>query len=155
MAHPADHLALVGFYHRCRVAFECVTECIIGCQEKPGVAARCRDRLAGAVCQCPGVVGPMDGVWRASRAGQVGRSRTGGEKDLVLALDDVIDHEGHRGRRHVDDYIDVVNVNPAVATHRYVGDDYVLPQRSRTAPANYCGASCGGLCPTLSNTRRS
>ena len=108
------HLALVGFHHRRGVALERMTERIVGCDEEPGVAAGGRDRLAGAVRQRPGVVGPMHRVGRAARSGQVGRRGAGGQEHLVLALDDVVDHERHRRRRHVDDDVDLLVVGPAV-----------------------------------------
>jgi hypothetical protein len=56
----------------------------------------------------------MHRVGRAARPGQVGSRGAGGEEHLVLALDDVVDHERHRGRRYVDDRIDLFGVNPAV-----------------------------------------
>ena len=65
MTDLAEHLAAIGLDHRRGVALERMTEGVVGGEEEPGVAAGLDDRLAGAVGQHPGVVGPVHGVGRA------------------------------------------------------------------------------------------
>src|SRR5581483_6446671 len=48
-------------------ALERMAECIIGGDEEPSVAAGLHQRLAGAVGEHPGVVGPVHAVGRAFR----------------------------------------------------------------------------------------
>ena len=54
-----------------------MAEGVVGGEEEPGVAAALDDRLAGAVGQRVGVVGPVDGGRRAGSLGQIGRGRAG------------------------------------------------------------------------------
>ena len=72
MANLAEHLAAVGFDRCGGVAFERMAKRVVGGQKEPGVAARLDHRLAGAVGQHPGVIGPVNGVGVALRAGEVG-----------------------------------------------------------------------------------
>ncbi len=123
MAHLAHHLAAVLHDDRLGVALERVTEGIVGRQEEPAVAARLHDGLAGPVGQCPGVVGPMDRVGRAVLAGDVGRGAAGDQQDLVLLLRDLVDGQHHGRSRHVDDHVDLVDVEPLA---RHVGADIRL-----------------------------
>ena len=106
------HLAAVLLDHRRGVALERVTEGIVGGEEEPGVAAGLHDRLAGAVGERPGVVGPVDRVGRAFGAGQVGGGRARDQEHLVLVPDDLVDRERDRRGRHVDDDVDLVDVDP-------------------------------------------
>src|SRR5215470_9888178 len=76
-AHSPEHLAAILLDHCRGIAFECVTEGIVGGQEKPRVAARLDDCLAGPVGECPGIVGPVNGVRRALRSGQIRCGRAG------------------------------------------------------------------------------
>ena len=73
----AEHLAAVRLDDRGGVALQRVAEGVIGGDEEPGVAARLDHRLAGAVGERIGVVGPMDGIGRAGLAGQVGGGGAG------------------------------------------------------------------------------
>ena len=112
MAHLAQHLAAVLDHDRRGVALERETEGVVGGEEEPGVAAGLHDRLAGAVGQRPGVVGPVDRVRRALRAGQVGGGGARDQEHLVLVAHDLVDRERDRGGRHVDDHVDLVDVDP-------------------------------------------
>ena len=51
---------------------------------------------AGAVGQRPGVVGPVHGMRRAGRAGEVGAGRPGAEEQRVLVAQHLVDGERHR-----------------------------------------------------------
>ena len=94
------------------VALERLAEGIIGSDEEPGVAAGLHHRLAGAIGQHPGVVGPVDGVRRALLPGQIGRRGAGADKHLVLLARQFADRQRHARCRHVDDGVDVVDVVP-------------------------------------------
>src|SRR5712692_1943301 len=87
-------------------------EGVVGGQEEPGIAAGLHDRGAGAVGERPGVVGPVDGVGGALRAGQIGGGGARDQKHLVLLAHDLVDRERDRGGRHVDDHVDLVGVDP-------------------------------------------
>src|SRR6266851_410526 len=112
VAHLAQDLAAILLDHGSSVAFERVTEGIIGGEEEPRVAAGLHDRFAGAVGERPGVIGPVDRIGSAFGAGQIRGRCAGDEKYLVLVAYDLVDCERNGGRRHVDDYIDLVDVDP-------------------------------------------
>ena len=118
MANLAEHLAAVLFHHRRGVALERMAEGVIGGQEEPGVAAGLHHRLAGAVGQHPGVVGPVHGVGVALRPGEVGGRRAGDDEHLVLGGGDLAHRQRHAGIRHVDDHVDLVDVVPLVGDLR-------------------------------------
>src|SRR5665647_93802 len=73
VAHLAEHFTAVLFHHRRSVALKRIAEGIVGREEEPGVATRLHHRLAGAVGQHPGVIGPVHGVGIALRPGEIGR----------------------------------------------------------------------------------
>jgi hypothetical protein len=54
----------------------------------------------------------MDGVRGAFLAGQVGGGCAGDQEHLVFVAHDLIDRECDRGGRHVDDHVDLVDINP-------------------------------------------
>ena len=112
MLDAADDLAAVGGDDGGGVALERRAEGVVGGQEEPGVATGLHQRLARGVGQHVGVVGPVHGVGRALRVGEVGGRRTRIDVDAVLFLDDVVDGERHAGIRHVDDDVDLVDVEP-------------------------------------------
>ena len=56
----AEHLAAIGVDDRGGVALQRVAEGVVGGEEEPGVAAGLHQRLAGAVGQHVGVVGPVN-----------------------------------------------------------------------------------------------
>ena len=118
MANLAEHLAAVLLDRRHGVALERVTEGIVGGEEEPGVAAGLHQRLAGAVGQHPGVIGPVDGVGVAFRPGEVGSRRAGDDEHLVLGGGDLAHRQRHAGVRRVDDQIDLVDVIPLVGKLR-------------------------------------
>ena len=95
MADGAQHLAAVRLHHAGGVPFKRLPEGVVGNDEEPGVAAGLHDCLAGAVGQCPGVVGPVHRVRRAGLAREVGCPGAGIQEDLVLRADDVVDGEGY------------------------------------------------------------
>src|SRR5216683_3111547 len=65
-------------------AFQRMTEGIVGGEEEPGIAAGLHQRLAGAVGEHPGVVGPVQGVRRAFGAGERRGRSTRNDEHLVL-----------------------------------------------------------------------
>ncbi len=93
MADLADHLAAIGLDHRRSVALERVAEGVVGGEEEPGIAAGLHDRLAGAVCEVPGVVGPVHGIGVALRAREVGGRRPRCDEHLVLLTRDLADRQ--------------------------------------------------------------
>jgi hypothetical protein len=104
--------AAVGLDDRGGVALQRLAEGVIGGEEEPGIAARLDDRLSRAMGEHIRVVGPVDCVWGAGLAGQVGGRRSGIEVDSVLLFDDVIDGEPDAGIGHVGDHVDLVFVEP-------------------------------------------
>ena len=80
MAHLAHHLAAVLLDHGRGVGLQRVAEGVVGGQEEPGIAARLDDRLAGAVGERPGVIGPVHRVGACSpcRSGWTPRRPTPG-----------------------------------------------------------------------------
>ena len=109
---PPTHLAAVGVDDRGGVALQRRAEGVVGGQEEPGVAAGLDQRLPVPLGQHVGVVGPVHGVGRALRVGEIGGRRAGIDVDAVLFLDDVVDGERHAGVRHVDDDVDLVDIEP-------------------------------------------
>ena len=118
VAHLAEHFAAVLFHHRRGVALERIAEGIVGREEEPGVATRLHHRLAGAVGQHPGVIGPVHGVGIALRPGEVGGCRAGDDEHLVLGGGDLAHRQRHARIRHVDDDVDLVDVVPLVGDLR-------------------------------------
>ena len=112
MANLAEDLAAVLFDHGSGVALEGVAERIIGGEEEPRIAAGLHDRFSGPVGERPGVVGPVDRVGGAFRTGEIRGRRAGDEKYLILVAHDLVHGERDRGRRHVDDHVDLVDVDP-------------------------------------------
>ena len=94
------------------VALERMTEGIVGGEEEPGVAAGLDQRLAGAVGEHPGVVGPVDGVGRAFRSGEIGDAAPETRNTLFFSRADLVDGKRHAGIRHVDDHVDMIDVVP-------------------------------------------
>ena len=123
MADLAQNLAAVGLDRRRGVALERMAEGVIRGQEEPAVAAGLHQRLAGAVGERPGVVGPVDRIGRALRTGQIRGGRARNQEHLVLFANDLADGERDRGGRHVDDDVDLVDVDPGA---RDVGADVGL-----------------------------
>jgi hypothetical protein len=89
-----------------------MAEGIVGGQEEPGVAAGLHYRFSGSVGERPGVIGPVDRVRSAFGAGEIRGCRAGDEKYLVLVAYDLVHCERNRGRRHVDDHVDLIDVDP-------------------------------------------
>ena len=112
MAHFSEHLSTILLDHSCGVAFERVAEGIVGGQEEPRIPAGLYNRFSRPVREGPGVVGPVDRVGGAFRAGQVRGRRTRHKKYFVLVAHDFVHCERHRGGRHVDDHVDLIDVNP-------------------------------------------
>ena len=108
----AGDIAAIGRHGRGGVTLEGGAEGVVGGQEEPAIAAGLGQRRAGAVGEHEGVVGPVDRVRRALRVGQVGGAGARIEEDGVLFLDDVVDRQRHAGIRHIDDDIDLVDVEP-------------------------------------------
>jgi len=72
MPDGAQNLAAAGGDDRSGIAFQRVTEGVVGGQEEPGITARLGERLAGAFGEHVGIVGYRKRVWRAGLAGDVG-----------------------------------------------------------------------------------
>ena len=123
MAHAAEHFAAVGDHDLGRVALERLAERVVGREEEPGVAAGLDHRLAGAVGEHPGVVGPLDRIRRAFRSGEIGACRPRAQEHFILLAGDLADRQCDARRRHVDDDVDMVDVVPLP---REVGADIRL-----------------------------
>src|SRR5882672_4273285 len=82
--HDALPISAVLQHHGLGVALEREAEGVVGGDEEPGVAARLHDRVAGAVGEHPGVVGPMHGIRRARLAGEIRGGRARDEERLAL-----------------------------------------------------------------------
>jgi hypothetical protein len=54
----------------------------------------------------------VNGVRRTLGAGQVGRGRARDEEHFVLVAHDLVHGERDRGRRHVDDHVNLIDVDP-------------------------------------------
>ena len=138
---PPSDLAARGLHGRRGVTLERSAEGIVGGEKEPAVAAGLGQRRAGAVRQRVGVVGPVDGVRRALRVGQIRASRAGIEQDAVFLLHHIADGQRYAGVRNVDDDIDLVDIEPlARDVHADVGlvemiagNDVDLPSLGRHA----------------------
>ena len=108
----AQHLAVRRRDEAGGVAFQRMTEGVVGGDEEPGVAAFLHRRIDHAVRHRPGVVHPVQMVRTAMRAGDVGRGAAGEDRRLVLRLHHVADGERRRGQRHIGDQIDALVVQP-------------------------------------------
>ncbi len=114
MANLAQYLAAVLLDRGHGVAFERMPEGVVRGKEEPGVAACLHQRLAGAIGEHPGVIGPVDGIGVALRAGKIGRRRAGDDEHLVLGSGDLAHCQRHAGVRRIDDQIDFVDIIPLV-----------------------------------------
>ncbi len=101
MLDAADDLAAIGQDDCGGVALERGAEGIIRGEEKPGIAAGLHQCLPGGMGKHVGVVGPVHGIRRALRVGEIGGRGAGIDVDAVLFLDDVVDGERDAGIRHV------------------------------------------------------
>ena len=70
-----QHFAAASEDDRRGIALERMTESIVRGQKEPGVAAGLCQRAGGRMREHPGVIGPVDGVGRAFRAGEIGNRR--------------------------------------------------------------------------------
>ena len=107
-----SHFAPGGGYEFRGVALQCVAERVVGGDEEPGIAARFHHGPAGRLRQHGGVVGPVDGVGVALRAGQIGRCGAGIHINLVPVLGDAGDRQADARIRAVEDDVDAVAVVP-------------------------------------------
>ncbi len=108
----AEHLAAAAGDDGSGLALERLPEGVIGGEEEPGIPAALDHGAAGAVRQRVGVVGPVDGIGRALRPGQVGAAGARIDEDLVLLAGDLADGERHRRGRDIEDGVDPVPVVP-------------------------------------------
>src|SRR5713226_10702293 len=112
MPYQASHLAARLLYRRLGIALEGMTEGVVGGEEEPGIPAGLDDGGAGAVGQRPGVVGPMDRVWRAGLAGQIRGAAGRNDQRLVLLARDLVDGKRDRRGRDIDYHVDLIYVIP-------------------------------------------
>ena len=135
MLHAADDLAAIGDDDGGRVALERGAEGVVGGQEEPRVAARLGHRLARAVGEQIGVVGPVHGIGRAGRIRQVGGRGARVHVNEVLVLGDAGHGQRDTRRQHVEDAVDLVLIGPLARNiHADIGlvlmigrDDVDLP----------------------------
>ena len=112
MPDGTEHLA-AGLRHQGRrVTLERMPERIVRRDEEPRVPSPLDHRAAGAVRERPGVVGPVNGVGRALRSGQIRGATAGIDEDLVPLPGDAVDGERHRRGRHVQDDVDAILIVP-------------------------------------------
>src|SRR3546814_17999006 len=102
MPDGAEDLAATGDDGFAGLAFERMAEGVVGGQEEPRVAAVSDQRLAGAVREGGGVVGPVDAGGRARLVRVIRRRGGGDDVQLALALRPRLDRDGP-GRRTPDD----------------------------------------------------
>ena len=113
MTHAAQHLAAIGQHDRRGVALESLAEGIVGSDEEPGVAAGLHHRLAGAIApasRCRRSSGSCSANTSVPVRSDVAAPET--RQHLVLLARQLADRERHAGGRHVDDDVDVVDVEP-------------------------------------------
>jgi hypothetical protein len=103
MADRAENLSTAGFNDVAGLFFEIVTERIVAGDEEPLFTALLDDGFGDAVCQGPGVIGPMDGIRRALGAGEQRSAGPGADQHLVFLPHDLVDGERHRGVWHIQD----------------------------------------------------
>ena len=139
MAHGAQDLAAIGGHDRRGVALQRLAEGVIGGQEEPGVAAALHHRLARAIGEQIGVIGPVDRVGRAGRICEIGGRRARVHVDDVLLLGDAVHRQRHAGGQHAHDSVDLLLIGPlAGEVHAHVrlvlmvgGDHVDLPALRR------------------------
>ena len=100
VAHLAEDLAAGLQHHRLGIALERVAEGVIGGEEEPGV------------------VGPVNRVWRAGLAGQVGARRARDDQRLALVAGNLVHGQRHARVRHVEDDVHLVDVVPLAGDGR-------------------------------------
>ena len=108
----AFHLAAGGGDEAGGVLLQALAEDVVGGDEVPAGAAGPHGGAGGGLGQHVGVVGPVQRVGRALRAGEVGGAGAGVDEDLVLLFRHAGDGEGDRGGGDVEDDVDAVAVEP-------------------------------------------
>jgi hypothetical protein len=114
VADLAQHLAAVGFDDRGGVAFERISEGVVGGEKEPGIAAGLYHRLAGAMSQRPCVIDPVNGVGIAFRSCEVRRRRASRQEQLVFLAGNLAHGERDTGIHHLEDHVDLFHVKPGV-----------------------------------------
>ena len=89
MARLAENLAAGRLHRRGAIVPQILAERVVGGDEEPGLAALLGHRLAEAVAECVGVVGPVHEIARAFRPGQHRSAGARADHRLVLFGRDV------------------------------------------------------------------
>ncbi len=95
-----------------RLRLDPLAERIIDREEVPVLAATRHHRGRGGVAGRPGVVDPLDGVWRAGLAGEIRARGRGRQEGHAAVAQERVDGETDGRVRHVDDGIDALDVEP-------------------------------------------
>ena len=94
------------------ITLQCGAEGVIGGQEKPAVAARLGQRLAGAVSEHVSIISIGDGIGVTGLTGEIRAGRSRIEEDCILVLHKVADCKRHARVRGIGDRIHVLGVDP-------------------------------------------
>ena len=112
MRDRAEHLAAIRHDHRRGIALERVSECVVGGEEEPGIAAALGDFLGGADRKRVGVEHPLQRVRRTELAVEIGGPGRMDDEQPLAFVGDVLHGQADRRYRHVDDQVDLVAVVP-------------------------------------------
>ena len=111
--HVAEHLAPAGRDDLAGVLLLRVTGGIVHGDEEPGVGAGLHQRAARRDRERVRVIGPVEAVGRAGRAGQRRRRRGHDDIDLFPLGGDSLHRKRDRGQGEVGDHVDAFDVIPA------------------------------------------
>src|ERR1700746_1233690 len=103
---PKNCTAYLTHPSRC-ILFERPPKRMIRSNEEPAFQALPNDSVSDDFGMCIGVVRPLKGCRRTGAIGDLRRSGAGNKKYLVSFPCEVLDRQGYRRNRHIDDRIDL------------------------------------------------
>src|SRR5579871_4179429 len=112
MAHRPNDLAPRSLNRSGAIGFQIFAERIVGGNEEPALAARLRQRFAEARTQGVGIVGPVNEIAGAFRAGHDRGPRPRSDGPLVLLLRYRDHRERDRRIGQVHDDVDILRIEP-------------------------------------------
>lgn len=153
MLDRADDFTAGGAHGFGRLVFKRRTECIIDCDEEPGVEPFVDKRLRDAGSIRIIVVCPLEACRRAGFAGQIHGRRGRIDRHLFLRTGDLLDGKRHPGIREVDHHVYAIDVEPfARDLASNIGLVLVISRKNADGTAQN-GAS-GLLCRNASGLNR-
>ena len=140
-ADRAQDLAPIGGHDPRRRVLQLGAECVIGGDEVPGLATAVDDDAGRAVGQSGRIVGVMDRIGRAIRAGERGAARADGDERHFFRCRDLGHGDADTGVRAADQHVQPVLVGPLAKLRRadvrlvlMVGREHLdLPAEHRAA----------------------